>query len=64
MLVRSLHDDIVPHTPQHTRSSNAHPLISCFLAYLTALYLYETVGLWRKSDYLKIHFAETWNEQQ
>jgi ubiquinol oxidase len=26
------------------------------------LHLYETLGLWRKADWLKIHFAESWNE--
>lgn len=35
-----------------------------YFSYLTALHFYETAGLWRRSDYLKIHFAETWNEQQ
>lgn len=64
-------DDIAPHTRtpysyDHTISSNTHPplLHSSFIAYLMALHLYETMGLWRKSEYLKIHFAETWNEQQ
>lgn len=33
-----------------------------YFAYLSVLHLYETVGLWRKADWLKIHFAESWNE--
>jgi ubiquinol oxidase len=33
-----------------------------YFAYLSVLHLYETVGYWRKADWLKIHFAETWNE--
>lgn len=33
-----------------------------YFAYLCVLHLYETLGWWRKSDWLKIHFAETWNE--
>lgn len=33
-----------------------------YFAYLSVLHLYETVGLWRKVDWLKIHFAESWNE--
>jgi hypothetical protein len=35
-----------------------------YFSYLTVLHFYETIGRWRKSDYLRIHFAETWNEQQ
>ncbi|XP_026395172.1 ubiquinol oxidase 4, chloroplastic/chromoplastic-like [Papaver somniferum] len=26
------------------------------------LHLYETFGWWRRADYLKVHFAESWNE--
>ncbi len=33
-----------------------------YFSYLSVLHLYETLGLWRKADWLKIHFAETWNE--
>jgi ubiquinol oxidase len=33
-----------------------------YFAYLSVLHLYETMGLWRKADWLKIHFAESWNE--
>ncbi len=33
-----------------------------YFSYLSVLHLYETIGLWRKADLLKIHFAETWNE--
>ncbi|UFP94592.1 alternative oxidase [Gloeobacter morelensis] len=33
-----------------------------YFSYLSVLHLYETLGLWRKSDWLKVHFAETWNE--
>ncbi len=34
-----------------------------YFSYLSALHLYETLGWWRRSDYLKIHFLQTWNEQ-
>jgi ubiquinol oxidase len=33
-----------------------------YFAYLSVLHLYETLGLWRRADLLKVHFAETWNE--
>ncbi len=33
-----------------------------YFSYLSVLHLYETLGLWRKCDWLKIHFAESWNE--
>jgi len=33
-----------------------------YFAYTSVLHLYETMGWWRKSDWLKLHFAESWNE--
>jgi len=33
-----------------------------YFSYLSVLHLYETLGWWRKAEYLRIHFAETWNE--
>jgi len=33
-----------------------------YFSYLSVLHLYETLGLWRRVDWLKIHFAESWNE--
>lgn len=34
-----------------------------YFSYLSVLHLYETLGWWRRADYLKIHFMQTWNEQ-
>lgn len=33
-----------------------------YFSYLSVLHLYETLGVWRKADWLKVHFAESWNE--
>jgi len=33
-----------------------------YFSYLSVLHLYETLGMWRQKNYLKIHFAEEWNE--
>lgn len=33
-----------------------------YFAYTSVLHLYETMGWRRKSDWLKVHFAESWNE--
>ncbi|MDF5713752.1 MAG: alternative oxidase [Rhizonema sp. NSF051] len=33
-----------------------------YFAYTSVLHLYETMGWWRKSDWLKVHFSESWNE--
>lgn len=33
-----------------------------YFSFLSVLHLYETLGLWRKADWLKVHFAESWNE--
>lgn len=37
----------------------------CFIfvaAFMSVLHMYESFGWWRRSDYLKVHFAESWNE--
>lgn len=31
-------------------------------AFISVLHMYESFGWWRKADYLKVHFAESWNE--
>lgn len=33
-----------------------------YFAYLSVLHLYETLGWFRKANYLKLHFCESWNE--
>jgi ubiquinol oxidase len=33
-----------------------------YFAYVSVLHLYESLGYRRKSDWLKVHFAESWNE--
>jgi ubiquinol oxidase len=33
-----------------------------YFSYTSVLHLYETLGWWRKKDYIKLHFAESWNE--
>lgn len=33
-----------------------------YFAYLSVLHLYESMGAWRNSDWIKVHFAESWNE--
>lgn len=33
-----------------------------YFSFLSVLHLYETMGWWRKADWLKVHFAEGWNE--
>lgn len=33
-----------------------------YFAYVSVLHLYESLGYWEKSDWLKVHFAESWNE--
>ncbi len=30
-----------------------------YFAYISVLHLYETLGWWRKADWLKIHFAKS-----
>ena len=33
-----------------------------YFSYMSVLHLFETLGWWRRAKYLKIHFAESWNE--
>ncbi|KAJ0031818.1 hypothetical protein Pint_13832 [Pistacia integerrima] len=33
-----------------------------YFAFISVPHLYESFGWWRKADYLKVHFAESWNE--
>ncbi|CBJ31032.1 conserved unknown protein [Ectocarpus siliculosus] len=33
-----------------------------YFGYLCVLHLYETLGKWRQAEYLKVHFAESYNE--
>ena len=33
-----------------------------YFSFLSVLHLYESMGWWRKADWLKVHFAESWNE--
>ena len=33
-----------------------------YFSFLSVLHLYETLGFWRRADYLKVHFAQTMNE--
>ncbi|KAL9818423.1 Ubiquinol oxidase 4, chloroplastic/chromoplastic [Arabidopsis thaliana] len=32
------------------------------VTFMSVLHMYETFGWWRRADYLKVHFAESWNE--
>ncbi|KAK6149722.1 hypothetical protein DH2020_017247 [Rehmannia glutinosa] len=33
-----------------------------YFAFMSVLHMYESFGWWRRADYLKVHFAESWNE--
>ncbi|CAN0159794.1 unnamed protein product [Ascophyllum nodosum] len=33
-----------------------------YFGYLCVLHLYETLGRWRQAEYLRVHFAESYNE--
>jgi ubiquinol oxidase len=33
-----------------------------YFSYTSVLHLYETLGLFRQKEYIKLHFAESWNE--
>ncbi|XP_066344811.1 ubiquinol oxidase 4, chloroplastic/chromoplastic-like [Miscanthus floridulus] len=33
-----------------------------YFAFISVLHMYETFGWWRRADYLKVHFAQSWNE--
>lgn len=33
-----------------------------YFAYLSVLHMYETMGRFRKANYLRLHFSESWNE--
>ncbi|KAB1221791.1 Ubiquinol oxidase 4, chloroplastic/chromoplastic [Morella rubra] len=33
-----------------------------YFGFMSVLHMYESFGWWRRADYLKVHFAESWNE--
>ncbi|KAK4748096.1 hypothetical protein SAY87_014682 [Trapa incisa] len=33
-----------------------------YFSFMSVLHMYESFGWWRRADYLKVHFAESWNE--
>lgn len=33
-----------------------------YFAFISVLHMYESFGWWRRADYMKVHFAESWNE--
>uniref|UniRef100_A0A0E0CBF7 Ubiquinol oxidase n=1 Tax=Oryza meridionalis TaxID=40149 RepID=A0A0E0CBF7_9ORYZ len=33
-----------------------------YFAFISVLHMYETFGWWRRADYIKVHFVESWNE--
>jgi len=33
-----------------------------YFAYVSVLHYYETIGVWRQAEFIKLHFAESWNE--
>ena len=33
-----------------------------YFSYTSVLHLYETIGFFRQKEYIKLHFAESWNE--
>ncbi|EES11617.2 hypothetical protein SORBI_3006G258700 [Sorghum bicolor] len=33
-----------------------------YFGFISVLHLYETFGWWRRADYIKVHFAQSWNE--
>ncbi|XP_022716170.1 ubiquinol oxidase 4, chloroplastic/chromoplastic-like, partial [Durio zibethinus] len=35
-----------------------------YFAFISVLHMYESFGWWRRADYLKVHFAESWNKMQ
>ncbi len=37
-------------------------LVGHVVAFVSVLHMYESFGWWRRADYLKVHFAESWNE--
>ncbi|KAH9609608.1 hypothetical protein KSS87_014080 [Heliosperma pusillum] len=59
-LARSGHDDCS--YPELIPYHNTRLRDLCVVAFISVLHMYETFGWWRQADYLKVHFAESWNE--
>jgi len=67
----SIFDTIFPPASSHTENpSRAYARFYAletiarmpYFSYLSVLHLYETLGWFRRANYLKLHFAESWNE--
>lgn len=45
--------------PTSNKDMCGHVFITAFIS---VLHMYESFGWWRRADYMKVHFAESWNE--
>ena len=59
--IKSLLTLLIPNEREYARFYSLETIARVpYFSYTSVLHLYETIGWFRKSEYIKMHFAQSW----